>query len=167
MTDTDMPRIAHVAAELPARLRIDWKGGGSDIVDLAGWIAAGRCVLAGLADPDVFAAPRLIAFDSAVEWGEPDGPPAIDAHHLKLIADEQKAFGAPELVDWQRRTGVSNREAAGFLGVAVSTYARWKSEGGMPTIVGMVCRASLRDPIMISAYLRPRRGPGRPRRVAA
>ncbi|BBK42321.1 hypothetical protein STVA_23410 [Allostella vacuolata] len=162
-----MPRIASVRAELPATLHIDWKDGGSDIVDLTGWIAEGREVLVGLDRPDVFGGPRLIAYGSAVEWGEDDGPLAIDAFHLKRLADEQKPFGAAELVDWQRRTRMSNHEAAAWLGIALSTYGRWKAgEGEIPAVVGMACRASLRDSVMISARLRPRGPAGRPRKAA-
>ncbi|KZS00573.1 Uncharacterized protein APZ42_003084, partial [Daphnia magna] len=146
------PRIETVTAELPTTVHITWKDGRADTVELAGWLAENRTVLGALRDPEIFVKPRSAVFDSAVEWGEPDGDLVIDAHHLRLLAMEQRPFRADDLMAWQKRTGMSNHETSGFLNIAVSTYGRWKSgEAEIPQVVAMVCRASLRDPVMIAA----------------
>jgi hypothetical protein len=59
-----------------------------DSVDLADWIAAGGEILALLREAPVFAKASVGNYGAAVMWD--DGDLAIDAAHLKLLADEQK-----------------------------------------------------------------------------
>ena len=49
------PRIERVAVRGPTTLRIKWRGGPADDIDLAGWIATGGEILGRLRNPDVFA----------------------------------------------------------------------------------------------------------------
>ena len=162
---TDMPRIAAVSAESDTALRVTWKGGGEDVIELAGWIARASPVLAPLRDPSLFRQPQLIAYGSAVGWGDPDGDLGIDALHLSLLAAEQRPFAAEDLSAWQAETKVSNQEAAEFLGVALSTWNAYKAGAEIPKAVRMACRAATRDPVLFSAHLRPRKT-GRPRKTA-
>lgn len=85
-----LPRIATVTRIGPTVLGVTWRDGPSDRVDLAGWIATGGDILAPLKDEATFATARLGDFGAAVEWGPEDGDLAIDAHHLRLIANEQR-----------------------------------------------------------------------------
>lgn len=165
-----LPRIASVEHIIPASLRIAWRSPAlmiieaSENVNLAGWIATGGEILAPLNDPTVFATARLGDYGASVEWGNAEGDLAIDAHHLRQIADEQRAFTHVDVVAWQEAVNLSNQEAADFLDVALSTWNAYKAgTSQMPMTMAMVCRATLRDPILIQAHYRPRKA-GRPRR---
>jgi hypothetical protein len=88
MTD-ELPRIEAVSVAQPATLRLRWRGGrASDSVDLTGWIAAGGQTLAPLREAPVFAKASVVNYGTAVVWD--NGDLAIDATHLKMLADEQK-----------------------------------------------------------------------------
>lgn len=160
-----LPRIASVTRTGPASLGVMWRDGPSDRVDLTGWIATGGEILAPLKDPAVFATARPGDHGASIEWGGEDGDLAIDAHHLRLIADEQRRFGREEAAAWQAAAKLSNQEAADFLGVSLSTWNAYKAgTNPVPASISMSCRAALRDPILLQAHHRPRK-PGRPRRV--
>jgi hypothetical protein len=160
-----LPRIESVAVSGPMSLRIRWRGvRAADVVDLTGWVATGGNVLSPLRDPSVFARARLEHYGAAVAWD--DGDLAIDAFHLKQIADEQKPFGSDDVVVWQERTALSNNEAADLVGVSRSAWAAYKAGSPIPKPVAMILRAILRDPIMMQAHLRPRVA-GRPRSKAS
>jgi hypothetical protein len=162
----NLPRIGSVAVPgLPMILRIRWRGvWKAEVVDLTGWIATGGEVLAPLLDPVVFAQARVENYGAAVAWD--DGDLAIDAVHLKQIADEQKPFGPDDARRWQEQTELSNNEAADLIGVSLSAWNAYKAGSRIPKTVGMICRAILRDPVMMQAHLRPRVA-GRPRSKAA
>lgn len=61
-------------------------------MDLADWIATGGHVLAPLRDPSVFASASVGNYGTAVVWN--DGDLAVDAAHLKVLADKQKLSAA-------------------------------------------------------------------------
>jgi hypothetical protein len=87
MTD-ELPRIEAVSVTQPATLRLRWRGRrAGDSVDLTGWIATGP-TLASLREAAVFAKASVGNYGAAVVWD--DGDLAIDAGHLKMLADEQK-----------------------------------------------------------------------------
>lgn len=97
------PRIkaASPAATVGAVLTITWTDGRTDTVDLTGWIATGGELLAPLLAPSTFRLPRLLENGSAISWGDDDGDVAIDAVHLKQLADEQSLSRATELISAQ------------------------------------------------------------------
>jgi hypothetical protein len=160
-----LPRIESVAVSGPISLRIRWRGvRAADLVDLTGWVATGGAVLSPLRDPSVFARARLENYGAAVAWD--DGDLAIDAVHLKKLVDEQKPFGPDDARVWQEQTELSNNEAASLIGVSLSTWNGYKAGSPIPKTVAMLCRAIVRDPIMMQAHLRPRVA-GRPRSKAS
>ncbi len=159
-----MPRIQKVTASLPTALSVKWKGGQTDRIDLAGWIATGGDILAPLGNPDVFGRPFIDDYGASVAWNGDDL--RIDAVHLALLAQEQRPFGAREAARWQEDMGLSNREVAAFFGIAVSTWNAYKAAGNIPSAVAILCRAAQRDPILMHAHFRPRRAAGRPRKSA-
>jgi hypothetical protein len=160
-----MPRIQKVAASTPTILDVKWKGGGqTEHIDLAGWIATGGDALAPLRNPDLFSRPFVDDYGASVAWDDDDL--RIDAVHLALLAQEQRPFAAREAARWQDEMGLSNREVAEFLGIAVSTWNAYKSTGNVPSTVAILCRAARRDPILMQAHYRPRRPAGRPRKSA-
>lgn len=85
-----LPRIASVTHTGPTVLAVTWDDGVSDCIDLADWIATGGDILASLKDEAAFATVRLGDYGAWVEWGPADGDLAIDAYHLRMIADEQR-----------------------------------------------------------------------------
>ena len=161
----DIPRIQTVTVTGPAALGVTWDNAPSEVVDLSGWIGAGSIAIAPLRDAAVFGSARVSEYRDAVEWGDPDGDLAIDAEHLRRIAEEQRPFQSRDLADWQNAASVSNNEAADFLGVALSTFNAYKAGAAIPRAVQMICRASLRDPVILHAHYRPR-VTGRPRRAS-
>lgn len=162
--DIKLPRIESIKVDGPSTLRVRWKGQRSaDAVDLAGWIATGGEILAPLKAPDMFKHAEVGAYGGAVEWD--DGDLAIDAVHLRLLADAQRPFDNSQLRDWQLSLQISNAEAADLVGVSVSTWASYRVNAAIPKSVAIVCKASMRDPLWMQAYLKPRTA-GRPRKLA-
>lgn len=157
------PRIAAVAGTGDRTLLVTWKGGRTDRIDLSGWIATGGDILAPLNAPSVFRHPSVGDYGASVLWEWDGDELAIDAVHLEMLAAEQQPFTGPDVEAWQAELGLSNQEAARFLGIAVSTWHTYKSGGNVPAVVGMVCRAARRDPILMQAHFRPLKA-GRPRR---
>lgn len=160
-----MPRIRSVSVEGPDTLGIEWGDGFYEIANLAGWIATGDKILAPLRESAVFSTARLGNYGASVEWSEEDSDLAIDAHHLRKITEEQRPFRHDDIVSWQTRACLSNQEAASFLGIALSTWNAYKAgTSSIPVHIGMLCRAALRDPLLLQAHFRPRTA-GRPRKV--
>lgn len=158
------PRIEAIAIEGPNVIRVHWRGGAADMVDLSGWIATGGDMLAPLADRMVFQRATVDDYGASIEWD--DGDLAIDAAHLEALATEQRPFLTDDMVEWQTKIGLSNQEAAQFLGVALSTWHTYKTGAAIPPAVAITCRAALRDPLLLQAHYKPRKT-GRPSRPAA
>lgn len=166
--EREVPRIQRIERPAPRGLpshllKVHWLDRrGAHPVNLIGWIVTGGDVLAPLRDPEVFAKARVINFGGAVAWDD-DGELAIDAMHLKELADEQRPFGNRDVRSWQERVQLSNPEAAKLLGVSISTFNSYKVKAKIPQSIAMICRATLRDPLMMQAHLQPTRPAGRPR----
>ncbi|MDP4025145.1 DUF2442 domain-containing protein [Methylobacterium sp. NEAU 140] len=152
--------IACVSCIGRTSLAVTWRDGRCVCVELAGWIASGGGALEPLKDRRLFAAARVEGNGARVTWGDL----AIEATHLWWIAAEQRAFSCGDLAAWQAELGLSNQEAAEFLGISLSAWNTYKAgTHPVPAPVAMVCRAALRDPILRQARYRPRTR-GRPRR---
>jgi hypothetical protein len=78
------PRIERVAVTGPTGLRIKWKQGPTDEVELTGWIATGGHALSALSKPDVFAKAKVADYGTSVAWDDHDL--RIDAAHLEQLA---------------------------------------------------------------------------------
>ncbi len=161
----ELPRIGAVTVEGPSTLRIRWQGRrATDVVNLSGWIATGGELLAPLCDAAMFSRAAVVNYGAAVGW---DGDElAIDALHLKKLAEEQRPFNNHDVRDWQKAVKLSNNEAADLLGISVSTWNAYKVDAAIPQPVAIVLRAALRDPLVMQAHLR-RRIAGRPRKAGA
>lgn len=159
----EIPRIETVKVEVPSSLTVRWRGRrGADTVNLTGWIATGGDILAPLRDGQTFSQAHVSSYGAAVSWDE-DGDLAIDAMHLKMLADEQRPFGNEDVRRWQDRVGISNAEAAELVDVSLSTWNLYRAQGAIPAVIGIALRAIERDPLLMQAHLRPRT-PGRPRK---
>ena len=167
----DNPSISSVIATSEGqhrRVLVSWKSKREqDTIDLAGWIATGGETLSALSDPAMFATAHVAEHGRAVAWGwseDEHDDLMIDAVHLDLLASEQKPFDRGHLMQWQTECGLSNQEAADFLNVSLSTYNAYKAGSSVPSAIGMVCRATRRDPILLQAHWVPRKA-GRPRKA--
>lgn len=163
-----LARIDRVRVSGPNRLRVVWKKvPRDDTIDLTGWIATGGDILKPLQDEALFSKAQVANYGSAVAWDD-DGDLAIDAVHLKKLADEQRPFDAAAAEKWQHSLQISNNEAADLLQLSLSTWMAYKAgTSTIPGAVAMVCRVMLRDPIFLQAHFRPRRSAGRPRTRAS
>jgi hypothetical protein len=89
----ELQRIETVSVTQSATLLLRWRGRRvGDSVDLSGWIAAGGETLAPLRDAVIFGRARVDNYGAAVVWDDRDL--AIDAAHLKVMADKQKLSAA-------------------------------------------------------------------------
>ena len=95
----EMPKIDAVAAEGSTMLTVAWRGGGRSRIDLSEWLARPNPVLDILSDPAVFARAAIGGHGGMVTWDDGEGDLAIDACHLRLIADEQARAGHPGAAD--------------------------------------------------------------------
>jgi Protein of unknown function (DUF2442) len=87
--ETEHRRIAGVAPWSRSRLWIVWEDSAESLVDLSGWIAAGRETLNLLKRPEVFDTVMVADHGTAIQWGD-NQDLAIDAMHLWRLAEEQK-----------------------------------------------------------------------------
>jgi hypothetical protein len=148
-----LPRIAAVSAVSDTALHVSWKGGGEDVIELAGWIARGSPILEPLKEPALFRKPGLTDYDAVVFWGDENGDLGIDAYHLSLLAEEQRAFEAVDLAAWQVEMAVSDEEAADLLRTSFGQFKAWKAGTAVvPSQVAMLCRAMARDPLLVQAH---------------
>jgi hypothetical protein len=162
--EKELPRVATVVVEGPSTLRIRWRGKkATDVVNLSGWIATGGDILAPLRDSSVFSRAVVTNYGAAVGWND-DGDLAIDALHLKKLAEEQKPFSNNDVRIWQTFVDLSNSEAAELVGVSVSTWNAYRVNAKIPRSVAIALRAAIRDPLVVQAHLRPRIA-GRPRKA--
>ncbi len=152
----DVARIKEVIATSPSVLAVTWADGTSSTVDLAGWIARGGRRFAALGNALVFAQAELGLYGGNVTWDHDEGDLAIDAEHLRMLADHQAPFDAAAAARWQDETGVSNVEAADLLGLAPSTWSSYKAGAAIPATVARLCRIMRDDPAALAAHLRPR-----------
>jgi DNA-binding transcriptional regulator YiaG len=161
---SELPRIEAVSVPAPHMLRVRWRGQRTaDDVNLAGWVATGGDVLALLKSPDAFQSAAIGDYGASVTWDNGDGDLAIDAVHLKRLAEEQKPFDSEDVAKWQERVRLSNREVAVLLGVALSTWNSYKAGAKIPKPTEMLLRAIERDPVLLQAHYRPLTA-GRPRK---
>jgi hypothetical protein len=164
---TNTRRITHVVAKAPSTLHVKWKNSKSvAVIDLAGWIATGDHVLAPLRDSRLFESAHVGDYGASIEWHD-DENLAIDAHHLSLLAEEQRPFDKTSLSVWQKSAGLSNAESAALVGVALSTWNSYKAGAPIPSSVAIALRAATRDPLILQAHLRPSAPVGRPRKQLA
>ncbi len=158
----ETPRIDTVSISGTV-LTIGWRNGGIDDIDIAGWLARPgppECDI--LKDPAVLARPLVVQWGTVIAWDE-EGDVGIDNIHLRLLAEQQRPFGAEEIAAWQGRMRLSNQEAADILNVGKSTFHGYKTGTAIPRTVAIACRAMERDPLLFEAHYHPRPPAGRPK----
>ncbi len=157
------PRIAAVAVTSPYTLTITWKDGGADSIDMEG-VVFGFDLFAPLRDPGVFAQVEIMGWGDGIEW-----PNGLDysADSLVFQATEQREMTSDDLKAWQKAMGLSNNEAADWMGVSLSTWKSYVAPGkSPPRPVQIAAKAAAETPGLFQAHYKPRRA-GRPRINAA
>jgi hypothetical protein len=86
----DIPGIESVSILPPSTLRVRWRDGAVDDVDLFNWIALGGNTLAPLRRTVTFAKATVSERGTSVTWDGGEGDLSIDTYHLKLIAEKQR-----------------------------------------------------------------------------
>jgi hypothetical protein len=143
-------------------LVIDWKGGGSDTVDLTGLIAR-RAVFAPLEDAAEFATVHLVDRGMGIEW---DCGLDYSGTNLKRIAEEQRPMTAAEFAVFLVDADISPAEAAGLFNLTSRTIQNYRDgKTDVSVAVASTVRAMLHDPTVLYARFRPARR-GRPRKSA-
>jgi hypothetical protein len=167
MTNEKMPRIEAVTVEGTGRLSVKWRGKArKDSVNLLGWIATGGKMLAPLMMPSIFNKASVGNYGAAIVWDE--GDLAIDAQHVLMLAEEQKKFDEQDAKRWQEQVGLSNNEVADLFSLSTSTWSAYKAGAAeIPATIAMLCRAMLRDPVLMQAHYRPRINGRPPKRAAS
>jgi hypothetical protein len=162
-----MPRIEAVSVEGAGRLKVKWRGKTQkDAVNLLGWIATGGEILAPLTAPAIFSKASVGNYGAAIVWDDDDL--AIDAQHVMMLADEQKKFDERDAKRWQVQVGLSNNEVADMFSLSTSTWCAYKAgDAEIPATIAMLCRAMLRDPVLMQAHYRPRTNGRPPKRAAS
>lgn len=128
-------------------------------IDMSGWIAFHD--IEALRVLSIFNTAKVGEDGDTVQWAG-DKNLSIDSVRLELLAEQQRFFGAEELMAWQDRHDLSNQEAADVFGLHVNTWINYRTDTTpVPRALTIACRAFDRDPSLIAAFLRPRR-PGRP-----
>jgi hypothetical protein len=154
-----IPRIANVTAIAPYALKVTWKGGGTDVIDMTG-IVYDFEPFAPLRDPQAFAEVRKLDWGEGIEW--PDLGLDFSADSLAAMAEEQSDFSTTDFTAWQEGLGLSNQEAADVLGVTVATIKNYRKGKHIPKATAIACRALQTNRVVFGAHYQPRK-PGRPR----
>ena len=156
-------RVDSVAAEAPCTLRITWRDGQVDAIDMAGVIAAFG-PFAPLKDEAAFRSVRVADWGSGVEW---DNGLDFSSDSLERLAEEQRGMDGAEFKAWLESMGLSIQETADLFGVAPSTIKEYRKPGRtLPIAWQIACHAMKRDPETFFARYRPRLS-GRPKKAEA
>jgi hypothetical protein len=157
----ELKRLKSVSAVRgkPYTLRITWQGGAKDTVDMTG-VVHRLAAFAPLRDPSAFRKARVIAEGLGIGW---DGGLDYSARSLRLLAEEQRTLSGADLVDFERKAGLTTRETAEVFDVAPRTVASYRRSVRLPRAIGSLLRSLRNDPAVLAAYYRPLSRPrGRP-----
>lgn len=153
----ELPRIDSVRAAGPCRLRVKWRKGRVETIDLTGAINAFP-PFAALRDPQTFRRVAVVGHGTGIGWAN-----GLDysAESLHEIAEAQRAMSGREFKQWQKEMALSNAEVATIFGVAKSTVKNYHARKKLPVAFRITCRQIKREPELFYSLHRPRRA-GRP-----
>lgn len=154
---TDLPRLDSVRPTGPCRLRVKWRNGRSEAIDLTGVIRAFP-PFAALGDPEAFRRVTVTGHGTGIAWAN-----GLDysAESLHEIAEVQRVMSDREFRRWQKEMALSNAEIATIFGVAKSTVKNYHARKTLPVAFRITCRQIKREPELFYGLHRPRRA-GRP-----
>ena len=147
----------------PYTLRVVWRDGRRDTVDMTG-VVHRLAAFAPLRDPAWFRKVRVIADGLGIGW---NGGLDYSARSLRLLAEEQRTLSGADLVEFERKAGLTTRETAQIFDVAPRTVASYRRSPRLPRAIGSMLRNLRDDPAVLAAYYRPLARPrGRPKKNA-
>ena len=154
-------RVDSVRAEAPYTLRVTWRDGQTDVIDMEGVISAFE-PFAPLKNEAAFTTVRVADWGSGVEW---DNGLDYSSDSLEHLAEEQRGMSGNEFKAWGDSMGLSINETADLFGVATSTIKEYrKPDRTLPIAWQIACSAMKRDRETFFAHYRPRLT-GRPRKA--
>lgn len=158
---TKLPRIASIEVIAPYAVKVTWKSGGTDIVDMTG-VVYDFAPFEPLRDPETFAGLVKLKWGQGIEW--PEQGLDFSADSLHAVAIEQTTFDRDDFIAWQGALGLSNQEAADVLGINLATVKNYRSGATpVPKATGIACRSMQDNRIVFAAHYKPRKA-GRPRK---
>ena len=147
----------------PYSLRVTWRDGSTDTANMTG-VVHRLAAFAPLRDPAAFRKVRVIADGLGIGWS---GGLDYSARSLRLLAEEQRTLSGADLVDFERKAGLTTRETAQIFDVAPRTVASYRRSPRLPRAIGSMLRSLRSDPAVLAAYYRPLARPrGRPAKHA-
>lgn len=148
----------------PYVLRIVWKDGRTDTVDMTGVVHRLKA-FAPLRDPAVFRKVRVITKGLGIGWND-----ELDyaARSLRILAEEQRGLTGTDLVAFEKNAGLTTAETAEILDVAPRTIVSYRRSRRLPRAIASMLRTMRDDPAVLAAHYRPISRPrGRPRKEPA
>src|SRR5438046_7580408 len=125
-----LPRIKAVTAtRAPWTLKVTWKDGIKDRVDLTGLIHCSRHFRVFLGNAAAFRNVQLSAFGGGIEW---ENGLDYGADTLKIMADEQRPVSGPDLIAFEQALKLSTAETAALLGLAERTVRAYRRAKRLP-----------------------------------
>ena len=122
----ELRRIRSVSAVRgkPYTMRVAWQNGTKATVDMTG-VVHRLSAFKPLRDPAAFRKARVIADGLGIGW---DGGLDYSARSLRLLAEEQCTLSGADLVEFERRAGLTTREPAQIFDVAPRTASYRRSD---------------------------------------
>jgi hypothetical protein len=149
----------------PYVLRVVWKDGRADMVDLTGVVHRLKA-FEPLRDPRAFRRVRVISEGLGIGWSND-----LDyaARSLRILAEEQRQLTGADLVAFERNAGLTTAETARIFDVVPRTIVSYRKSRRLPRAIASMLRMMRDDPAVLAAHYRPiaRRPRGRPRKNQA
>ena len=149
----------------PYVLRIVWRDGRTDTVDMTGVVHRLKA-FTPLRDPGRFRKVRVITEGLGIGW---DNDLDYAARSLRILAEEQRRLTGADLVAFEKNAGLTTAETAEILDVAPRTIVSYRRSRRLPRAIASMLRTMRDDPAVLAAHYRPisRRPRGRPRKQPA
>ena len=149
----------------PYVLRIVWKDGRTDTVDMTGVVHRLRA-FAPLREAGRFRKVRVITEGLGIGW---DDDLDYAARSLRILADEQRLLTGADLVAFEKTAGLTTAETAEILDVAPRTIVSYRRSRRLPRAIASMLRTMRNDPAVLAAHYKPisRRPRGRPKKDSA
>lgn len=133
--DDDMPRIDAVETLDGRKIRVNWRGGGTNIVDITPALASRRVFLRLRTDDELFRTARVSEFGNAIEWEDGAELTAIWIERLAPVSLRNEEFRTA-----MDELGYSLDGMASRLGLSRRLVASYRKDKPIPETVGLAVR---------------------------
>lgn len=135
-------------------LRLVWKDGTRDDVDLTGLVHRSRHFRRFLDHPQEFDRVAPVNWGHGIAW---ENGLDYSAENLDALAREQRPMTSAEFRAVQERLDLTNQEAADVLGVHLNTVKNYRAGRGIPEVTANAWRRLEENPTAFYANFRPRK----------